>query len=69
MDKPNTVKKARKALQPDDVVVNVDFPDQPRKIVKRVEPARMRNYVVVTFFDGGRTSGHGDDLIDVLVRP
>lgn len=47
-----------KQLRRGDELVNPDFPHAPHRFVADVLPARARGYLVVTFVDGTRTSGH-----------
>ena len=61
-----TTKRALKDLNPGDVVV-VPFTRVPPRTVRRVDQARARGYVVVSFTDADQTSGHKDNLVDVAV--
>ncbi len=68
MSKPETTQKQLRHLQPGDVVVNVDLPHLPHRTVKCVVPSRARGYVIVMFRDAIETSGHGKNVVHVLVK-
>jgi len=69
MSKLETTQKQLRHLQPGDVVVNIDLPHLPHRTVKRVVPARARNYVVVQFGDADESFGHRENKVHVLVKP
>ena len=64
-----TVKKTYSNLLPGDVLVNIDLPHLPHRTVKRVDPARAKGYLVVTFEGGQSTSAPMyTTLVNVLVK-
>jgi hypothetical protein len=54
----DTLPVTYKMLTPGLKLVLPDFPNRPPRVVKRVDQARARGYLVVSFEDGERTSGH-----------
>lgn len=49
-------------------LINPDMPKRPIRVVKRVEHARARGYLVITFEDGSRTSGHESTVCFVTAK-
>lgn len=61
-----TKKTAIRNLQYGDIVTDCTLTS--RKIVFDVVPARMRNYMIVVYTDGSRSSGHMLDNREVVVE-
>jgi DNA polymerase elongation subunit (family B) len=60
---PATYKMLTRGLK----LVNPDFPRLAPRVVRDVFQARAKGYMVVTFEDGSRTSGHESTVVFVAV--